>query len=372
MIQTFSSTIRRKEMDAVLTCMVDEKIGPGEINTRLIQAVKEFFGVSGAIALRSPDTALVYAIKACSIEDNSKVMVSALAPAWHLAAVVQAGYTPLILDVDSTTSCVTPAIVEEGIKNGGRLLVLHESMGILPDFEGIAALGIPVVEDISQSAGSFIPENLEEVSKAPEGTAVEVKGKKAGNFGLFAVCGLEEHDVITSGGGALLMAGGRKEWPVLKHVCSDIAGTQILPDINCALALTQVKEFKRNETVRKEIYNLFARMIMAGKNRTFVREAEYASTAWSFPLVLNSGFKDVKQYTAKKDIEITLAFENSIIGVLEKAKENLIEGQEVAMYDYSACHNAKALYLRTALFPLYPRLAKSQIDKISKVLGTLP
>ena len=42
MIQTFSSTIRRKEMDAVLTCMVDEKIGPGELNGRLIQAVKEF------------------------------------------------------------------------------------------------------------------------------------------------------------------------------------------------------------------------------------------------------------------------------------------------------------------------------------------
>ena len=35
MIQTFSSTIRRREMDAVLTCMVDEKIGPGEINSRL-------------------------------------------------------------------------------------------------------------------------------------------------------------------------------------------------------------------------------------------------------------------------------------------------------------------------------------------------
>ena len=34
MIQTYSSTIRRKEMDAVLTCMVDEKIGPGELNAR--------------------------------------------------------------------------------------------------------------------------------------------------------------------------------------------------------------------------------------------------------------------------------------------------------------------------------------------------
>ena len=54
MIQTYSTTIRRKEMDAVLTCMVDEKIGPGELNARLIQTVKEFTKCDGAVALRSP------------------------------------------------------------------------------------------------------------------------------------------------------------------------------------------------------------------------------------------------------------------------------------------------------------------------------
>ena len=41
MIHTYSSTIRRKEMEAVLTCMVDEKIGPGEMNTRLVQTANK-------------------------------------------------------------------------------------------------------------------------------------------------------------------------------------------------------------------------------------------------------------------------------------------------------------------------------------------
>ena len=51
MIHTYSSTIRRKEMEAVLTCMVDEKIGPGEMNTRLVQTAKELIGFDGAVAL---------------------------------------------------------------------------------------------------------------------------------------------------------------------------------------------------------------------------------------------------------------------------------------------------------------------------------
>ena len=80
MIQTFSSTIRRKEMDAVLTCMVDEKTGPGELNSKFIQALKEFSGCDGAVAFRSPSIALSYALKALDLPENTSVMISALAP----------------------------------------------------------------------------------------------------------------------------------------------------------------------------------------------------------------------------------------------------------------------------------------------------
>lgn len=363
MIQTFSSTIRRKEMDAVLTCMVDEKIGPGEINARFIQSVKEFFGCAGAFAFRSPDVALKYAFLACGLEKGSRIMLSALAPSWHFFAVKDAGYEPLVLDVDPLTACVTPQIVEEGIKNGGRLLVLHEPLGILPDFDGILSLGIPVIEDVSQSAGAFI-------SEKDENSQTE-KEKKAGCFGVFSVCSLEEHEVITAGGGAVLIGSGRREWSVVRQMLENVPAIQMLPDINASLAFVQIKEFKRNEALRKEIFSLYSRSILAGKNKTFVRGADFSSTAYSFPVVLNSGFKDVRQYTAKKDIEITPAFTDSVIGLFEKMRENLIDETQIP-YDYSNCKNAKLLFLRTVLFPLYPRLSKSQIEKISKVLGTLP
>ena len=58
MVQAFSSTIRRKEMDAVLTCMVDEKIGPGELNQKLVQTVKDVVGCDGAAAFRNAGIAL--------------------------------------------------------------------------------------------------------------------------------------------------------------------------------------------------------------------------------------------------------------------------------------------------------------------------
>lgn len=374
MIQTYSTTIRRREMDAVLTCMVDERIGPGELNGRFIQSVKEFFGCDGAVALRSPFSALKYALRSLDFEQGGTVMISALAPAWHYQALADSGYTPLVLDVDDSTGLVTAEIVKAGIEKGGRILLLHESMGILPEIDEILALGIPVIEDVSRSAGAYFP-TFDENNNP-------IDGRKAGSAGVYTILTLEEKDVITAGGGAVLMAPGRREWIVLKKFVDEMPSTELLPDINCALGWVQLKEFKKNELTRKKIFALFQRACMSGRHKLYIRGSgavvpdskplqqkegetesqetfDYSSTMSSFPLVLSSSFKDIKQYAAKKDIEIVQAYQDSVIALKE---------EELS----ASCIKAKSLYLRCALFPLYPRLTHSQVSKIVKVLGTLP
>ncbi|MDE5899339.1 MAG: DegT/DnrJ/EryC1/StrS family aminotransferase [Treponemataceae bacterium] len=371
MIQTYSTTIRRKEMDAVLTCMVDEKIGPGELNGRFIQLVKDFFRCDGAVALRSPGAALKYALKALGFEAGGVIMISALAPAWQIQTVEELGFVPLVLDVDENTGLVTPEIVSQGVKDGGRLLLLHETMGILPDMDGIMQCGIPVIEDVSQSAGAEIP--------AADGSGNPASASPAGSFGVYSILCLEEHDVVTAGGGAVLMAPRRREWLVLKKAVDAIARTELLPDINCALGWIQLKEFRRNEAARKAAFALYQQACLSGRHKLLFRGCALPdgaapsvpdagsqdeiggalSTMACFPLVLNSPFKDVRQYAARKEVEVRQAYEDSVIALRE---DQLSE----------SCIHAKSLYLRCALFPLYPRLSHSQIAKIVKVLGTLP
>lgn len=340
-IQPFSSTIRRREMDAVLTCMVAEKIGPGEINLRLTQAVKEFFGVDGAVALRSPSLALKYALKALDVPQQTPIMISALAPAWQILTIEDLGYVPIVLDVSQETGLIYADEVQKGIQKGGRVLVLHESMGMVPNFSALAELGIPIIEDISQSAGATLNE------------------KKVGCLGVFSILGLEENDILTAGGGAVLMAPARRDWVVLKKYTDAAPTTDILPDINGALAFVQLKEFNRNELLRKEMYEMYIRSLMQSKHKTFSSQNEYAiPTVYSFPVILSSGLKDVKQYAARKEIEIIPAFENTVLALREEQLEH--------------CVQAKSLLLRCVLFPLYPRLGSSQSAKVAKVLATLP
>lgn len=364
MIQTYSPTIRRKEMEAVLTCMVDEKIGPGEMNTKLIQTVKELTSCDGGLALRSPSIALEYALNALDWQKDFPVMLSALAPAWQLITLEKLGYKYLVLDVCEENGLVTPEIVEQGIKDGGRLLVLTESMGILPDIKAFLALGIPIIEDISQSALAYYP--YDEADPKPKkieldenGNPLPLKGRRSGMYGVYSIFGMEDKDIVTSGGGAVLMAPNRKEWIVLKNISERSPSTDIIPDMNAALAYVELKEFSRNEKTRRELFNIFSRAIMATSHKTYLRSQDDGSTIYSFPVVLNAGYKDVKNYTHKKGIEISLAYENSIIAYKQEELKN-------------SCICANSLLLRCALFPLYPRLGQKDVQKIVKILSTLP
>lgn len=340
-IRTFSPTIRRKEMDAVLTCMVEEKLGPGELNARLIQQVKETFGVSGACALRSPSIALKYALKALDLPNDSAVMISALAPSWQYTAVNEFGYRCIVLDVSAESGLVIPETAESAVKEGARVLLLHESLGQLPNFSALADLGVSIIEDISQNAGAAIED------------------KPVGTFGVFTILGLEEKDILTAGGGAVLMVSQNRNWSVLRKVLETSPSTDLLPDINAALAYIQLRELNRNEQIRKEMYEMYIRSLMQGRHKTFSALGDYAVPAvYSFPVVLSGSFKDVKQYAAKKDIEVVPAYEDSVVSVFRE--------------QCAHCPQASSLSLRCALFPLYPRLGVSKSQKIAKVLATLP
>jgi dTDP-4-amino-4,6-dideoxygalactose transaminase len=82
-IEAYSPTIRRKEMDAVLTAMVDDRVGPGEGSRLLIQIAREHCEFDFALALRSPAIALYFALQALSLSDGDGVALSALSPRYY-------------------------------------------------------------------------------------------------------------------------------------------------------------------------------------------------------------------------------------------------------------------------------------------------
>jgi dTDP-4-amino-4,6-dideoxygalactose transaminase len=223
-------------------------------------------------------------------------------------------------------------------------------------------LGLPVIEDVSQSYGFFSgaagPEKQDaagEPGMAANATAGAAAKERV--HGVFTILGLEERDMLTSGGGALLFAMGRRDGSVLRNY-ANIPGEYCLPDINAALATVQFKETARNMERRREIAQVYTQSSLRTKHKRFIPLEEGEYNNYAFPLVLETGLKDVVTYARKKEIIVESAFEQTLAGT--------------GVSDSLRCPAGYSLSLRTVLFPLYPRLRSQEVERVSKLIMTLP
>ena len=391
-IEVYSPTIRRKEMDAVLTAMVEDKIGPGDQAKFLIQTAKEKIGFDFCLALRSPAIALSLALKALNLKQGQGVIISALSPLYYRRVIEDSGLIALYCDVLPSTCCMARETVEKLISSiaegpGIGCIVIHHTLGFLGDGAAIAELGFPVIEDCSQSYGSMIlagsggfsAVESKDRGEEPSGIDVEgaVKGIPSGNAGVFTILGLEERDMLTSGGGALLYSVSRRDAAALREL-GDLPPEYGLPDMNAALAVVQFREALRNIQKRGEIARLYTQSSLRTRHKRFVQhdvgypknQADRSVAAegsaklpveynnYAFPLILETGMKDVRAYARRKDIAVESAFENTLAG------KGLVLHEQ--------CPESYSLSLRTVLFPLYPRLGMTNAEKVAKLILTLP
>jgi dTDP-4-amino-4,6-dideoxygalactose transaminase len=361
-IEVYSPTIRRKEMDAVLTAMVEEKIGPGERNRLLIQTAREQLHFDYALALRSPAVALYLALKALGVRPGQAVVISALSPRYYFHVIEDLQLTPLFCDVSFDFPCMSRETVEKTIagKPDGLevcAIVLHHTLGFIPDTASIAELGFPVIEDISHSYGRRGKTDKKDAGDKELSNVESSKDKDEVLFkikGVFCILGLEERDMLTSGGGALLFAMNRKDGSVLRNFAS-IPDEYCLPDINAALAVVQFKELQRNIEKRHDIARVYTQASLRTRHKRFIPLSEDDYNNYSFSLVLETGLKDVVAYAKKKEIVIESAFENTVAGA-----------------GLCASPVSSSLALRTVLFPMYPMLRSQDAERVSRLIMTLP
>jgi dTDP-4-amino-4,6-dideoxygalactose transaminase len=365
-IEVYSPTIRRKEMDAVLTAMVEDKIGPGEQAHLLIQIAKERLRFDYCLALRSPAIALYFALKALNLEDGQGVIISSLSPRYYLQVIEDLRLYPVYCDVMPGSPLMDRKTIEEGISRKKpevepRCIVLHHTLGFIPDTASIAELGFPLIDDRSQSYGAgLLGEIAAQVPREPGPSGVS---------GVFTILGLEERDMLTSGGGALLYAASRRDGSVLRNY-GDIPPEYSLPDMNAAMAVIQFRESVRNLEKRGEIAAIYTQAALRTRHKRFVQGDEGQYNNFAFSLILETGLKDVKAYARKKDIVVESAFENSLIG-FALAADTETPASPISRFQ-ELCPEAYSLSLRTVLFPLYPRLSSSDVERISKLIVTLP
>ena len=341
MIGLYKPTIKRKDMDSVLSTLVDECAGPGQKSIEFSSSMATLLGYDYGVAFRSYVRTLFLACHVLQIEHDDKVIISAAAPAIFVTVLNKLGCEILLADVEENSTAISIASVLELEKMQPKAILIEETFGNIPDYEAVAETKIPIIRDITA--------NIYKKDLGPLFNTIQ----------HIAIIQTEDNCLVSTGGGGMLFLQDKKMQKEIELELLAYQGFETMPDMNAALGISQLQQLSSTVEKRVEICNLFSKGIAKTRHKRLIEgPIDTGTPAVCFPILLESSMKSIQKYTAKYKIEIQNPFEDCA-GVRLKV-------------EMKAFPNAYNLYLRTVIFPLYPMLSNDQLKIIVKVLSTLP
>jgi dTDP-3-amino-3,4,6-trideoxy-alpha-D-glucose transaminase len=142
-----------------------------------------YVGTRHAVGVANGTDAIVLALRALGVGPGDEVVVPSFTFYASVEAIPHTGATPVFCDVDPETFCVTAETVRAALTPRTKaVLVVHLFGNVAPVAE-IEALGVPVVEDAAQAAGSLAPEGRRAGALGTVATFSFFPSKNLGAFG---------------------------------------------------------------------------------------------------------------------------------------------------------------------------------------------
>jgi dTDP-4-amino-4,6-dideoxygalactose transaminase len=203
------------------------------------EAVAAYAGVPHGVALSSGTAGLQLALEALGIGEGDEVILPSFTFVAVANAILLRRAAPVFADVDARTLNLDPASVEQAITPRTRAIAVVHTFGYPADLDALLAIaaahGVEVVEDACEAIGA------------------EYRGRKVGGFGSAGVFSFYPNKPITTGEGGVLLtrhAGLARVARALRNqgrgesdgwLGHTLAGYNYrIPDINCALGLSQL------------------------------------------------------------------------------------------------------------------------------------
>jgi aminotransferase in exopolysaccharide biosynthesis len=239
-------------------------------------AVAEYAGASEAVACQSGTAGLHTALRVLGVGAGDAVIVPTLTFIAAVNPVRYLGAEPIFMDCDAhfgmdankladfcENECRRDARGRLFDKTTGRrvaaVTVVHV-FGDLADMDGIMRVarrfGLKVLEDATEAIGSRY-------------TAGRHKGRHAGTIGDMGVYSFNANKIITTGGGGMILAGGRgaaakarlararyltatAKDDGLFFIHDDVGYNYRMPNLQAALGVSQIKELERFIAIKTE------------------------------------------------------------------------------------------------------------------------
>tara|TARA_A100001015_G_scaffold291657_1_gene366086 strand:- start:3174 stop:4331 length:1158 start_codon:yes stop_codon:yes gene_type:complete len=230
----------------------------------------KYTGSKYAILVCNGTSALHLSLRLLGIKENHEVVIPAITFIATANSVLYTGATPHFVDIETESLGIDPIklrnwLLKIGVKNKKNELVNRKTgkkiSAIIPvhvfghpcKIKEIMKIGeefnLPIVEDASESLGSFI------------------ERRHTGTFGKLGVISFNGNKIITSGGGGAILTDNEELAKRAKHLSTtakrfhkwefihdEVGYNYRMPNLNAALALAQLENIEKFVSKKRKLY----------------------------------------------------------------------------------------------------------------------
>ncbi len=263
--------IEQAEIDEVIDTMKSGWLGTGPKVARFQDDVRSYKGTAHAIAVNSCTAALHLSLVAAGLSPGDEVITTPLTFCATINAIIHAGATPVLADIDPISLNIDPADVERRITPKTKAIIPVHFAGRACDMDSLCRL--------AKDNDLFL---IEDCAHAIE---TEYKGRKAGTLGHFGCLSFYvTKNVVTGEGGMVLTDDeeladqirvlslhgmSRDAWKRFsddgyKHYQVIEAGFKYnMMDLQAAIGIHQLRRIDENWKIRREHWTRYDRELAA-------------------------------------------------------------------------------------------------------------
>lgn len=365
MINVFGSRVGEDEIAQVSDSIHNQWMGMGHKTKEFEKKMAERLGVNSFLLVDSGSNGLFLGLKLMNLPVGSEVIVPSLTWVSCAQAVLMVGCKPVFADVDIETQNVTAETIKAQItKNTSAIMVVHYG-GLAVDMDPIMEFGLPVIEDACHAVDSTYKGkalgtigdvgvySFDAVKNLAigEGGGITTRHKEyAERASLLRYCGIGKSGFEAS-------THGKDRWweynivePFIKMCPSDIAA---------GIGLAQLDNLDKNQSRRKEIWDIYQKEFDNIQSIGTPVEANGGDKHSYFTYFIRVPNRDkVAKYLFDKGIYTTLRYHPLHMNALYKSGQTLEVCEEL---------NETGLNI-----PLHPSLSNEDVEEIVREIKDCP
>jgi perosamine synthetase len=309
--------VTEEDIAAVVEVLRSDWLTTGPKIGEFEEAVAAFVGAAHAVAFSSGTAALHAAASAAGISSGDEAITTPLTFAATANCVLYRGGTPVFADVEAESMTIDPAEIERRITPRTRCLLPVDYTGHPAEYDAILRIarehGLIVIEDAAHALGaSYRGTPVGTLSDMAMFSFHPVKHIATGEGGIITTNDRRLADIMRRfrSHGIDSDARARQEQGAWYYEMKELGYNYRIPDINCALGLSQLRRMDENLTRRRDIARRYGEQLSKLPGITLPVERGGCRSAWHLYVVR---IREQELRATREDVFKALRAEN--IGV---------------------------------------------------------